>query len=202
MILTSMRYTVNDQYGNNANDAELMSLVGTPLYDQMLVFAQGDTCQATEMVEVYRNHNDAIHDKQIRTFPHVKETLSRLQEHGYRMGVITSKRHFLAERGLRLCDILPFFEFVIGSDDWPEHKPDPGPILHGCDLLGAKPDHCAYIGDSPFDIQAGNAAGCTTVAALWGMFSPEELRGEHPHHECDAFIHLPNLFLQPQQSLR
>ena len=36
IILTSMRYAVNDVLGCSLDDAELMAGVGTPLYDQML----------------------------------------------------------------------------------------------------------------------------------------------------------------------
>lgn len=35
IILTSMRYAVNDVLGCALDDAELMAGVGTPLYDQM-----------------------------------------------------------------------------------------------------------------------------------------------------------------------
>lgn len=184
IILTSMRFTVNDLFGLAHTDQELMAGVGTPLYDQMLAFANGDAAKAEAMVAAYREHNDSIHDQGVKAFPGIKDALERMQAAGYRMGVVTSKRHKMAERGLELTGILPCFEFVIGSDDWPEHKPDPGPILHGCDLLNLPPSQCAYIGDSPYDIQAGNAAGCTTFAALWGMFSAEALEAERPHRTC------------------
>ena len=36
IILTSMRYAVNDVLGCSLDDTELMAGVGTPLYDQML----------------------------------------------------------------------------------------------------------------------------------------------------------------------
>lgn len=184
IILTSMRHTVNDRYGSSRTDAELMAGVGTLLLDQMLHFASGDAAKAEAMVADYREHNDAIHDAGVRAFPGVRDALQRLHDAGYAMGVVTSKRHKMAERGLELCGILPFFAFVIGSDDWPEHKPHPGPILHGCDLLQLPAQACAYIGDSPYDIQAGNAAGCTTYAALWGMFPAAALEAEHPDHAC------------------
>ncbi len=184
IILASMRQTVNDLYGASYTDAELMQGVGTPLLDQMLHFAGGDAAQADAMVADYREHNDAIHDTGVRAFPGTKEALERLRDAGYRMGVVTSKRHKMAERGLDLCGILSFFDFLIGSDDWPEHKPDPGPILHGCHLLQLPASACAYIGDSPYDMQAGNAAGCTPYAALWGMFSADALEAEAPDHLC------------------
>lgn len=186
MILVSMRYTINEVEGKDCSDEELMARVGTPLLDQMLHFTAGDKARAEELVDIYRAYNDAIHDENIRAFPGTKEALETLTKAGCRMGVVTSKRHWLAERGLKICELDSFFEFLVGSDDWPEHKPAPGPILHGCELLGIDPTRCTYIGDSPFDIQAANAAGCRSVAALWGMFSPEELAACHPDMTCTS----------------
>lgn len=193
IILTSMRHTLNSLHGYNYTDEELMRGVGTPLLDQMLSLANCDEATAEALVADYRKHNDSIHDDGIKTFPGTKDALARLKNAGYKMGVVTSKRHEMAERGLKLTGILEFFEFVIGSDDWPEHKPKPGPILHGCDLLGISPNEAAYIGDSPYDIHAGNAADCTTYAALWGMFSRESLEAEHPDFCCDSITQLADL---------
>ena len=106
------------------------------------------------------------------------------------MGVVTSKRHAMAQRGLEMSGIADHFQFLIGHDDWPEHKPAPGPILRGCELLGVAPECSLYVGDSPFDIQAGNAAGCATVAALWGMFPCEVLAAERPTLMCDSLTEL------------
>ena len=49
IILTSMRYAVNDVLGCSLDDTELMAGVGTPLYDQMLHFTGGDGLR-------YRDH--------------------------------------------------------------------------------------------------------------------------------------------------
>jgi phosphoglycolate phosphatase-like HAD superfamily hydrolase len=37
--------------------------------------------------------------------------------------------------------------------------------------MGLEPGECAYVGDSPFDMEAAQAAGMYAVGALWGMFS-------------------------------
>ena len=66
IILTSMRYAVNDVLGCSLDDAELMAGVGTPLYDQMLHFTGGDETRATEITQIYRDHNDGVHDARIR----------------------------------------------------------------------------------------------------------------------------------------
>ena len=129
IILTSMRYAVNDVLGCSLDDAELMAGVGTPLYDQMLHFTGGDAARATEITQIYRDHNDGVHDARIRAFGDTKAALERFQAAGIPMGVVTSKRHAMAQRGLEMSGIADHFQFLIGHDDWPEHKPAPGPIL-------------------------------------------------------------------------
>lgn len=193
IILCSMGYVANHLHGLGLGPAELMAGVGTPLHAQMLHLAKGDVALADQMVEEYRQHNDGIHDERISAFEDTRCALEQLAALGLRMGVVTSKRHELAARGLELAGIARFFEVLIGPDDWPEHKPDPGPVLRGCELLGLPPCACLYVGDSPYDIRAGNGAGCLTVAALWGMFPPEALTAERPSMECSSLGQLADL---------
>lgn len=193
MILQSMRHTLIDGEKMNLSDAELMIGVGTPLLDQMLHFTKGDIPRAERLVDEYRAHNDSIHDAGIRAFDGTAAALERFRTAQMPLGVVTSKRHALAERGFKLTGLFDFFNVFIGADDWPEHKPEPGPILHASELLGVAPERCLYIGDSPYDIQAGNAAGCRTVAVTWGMFSPETLAAEQPTFMIDSLAELADM---------
>ncbi len=102
IILASMRYAVNDVLGCALDDAELMAGVGTPLYDQMLHFTGGDSARATDITQIYRDHNDGVHDARIRAFGDTKAALERFQAAGIPMGVVTSKRHAMAQRGLEM----------------------------------------------------------------------------------------------------
>jgi phosphoglycolate phosphatase len=61
----------------------------------------------------------------------------------------------------------------VGGDTLPVRKPDPGPLLLACDIAGVVPHRTAYVGDAPRDIEAGLAAGMTTIAAGYG-YIPEE----------------------------
>lgn len=183
IILSSMRHTICDHLGKDLTEGELMAHIGTPLVTQMNAHAEGDEAKAEELIKIYREHNASIHDAGIREFAGTKEALERLRDAGYKMGVVTSKSHNMAERGLTVTGLIDFFDVLIASDDWPEHKPAPGPIIHAADVLGVRPEDCAYVGDSPFDIQAANGAGCVSVAALWGMFSKNTLEAEAPDLE-------------------
>ena len=192
LILSSMRHTINGVFGLPLTDDELMAKVGIPLADQMMDFASS-VQERDEMLRVYREHNHAHHDAAVKAFPGVVEGLRELSEAGFALGVVTSKRAPLATRGLQIVGAWPFLSCLVGPDECPKGKPDPDPILKGADLLGLPAQECAYVGDSPFDIHAGNAAGCTTVAALWGMFPAEELLAEAPDFTCGSFPELVRL---------
>lgn len=192
LILASFRHATREVLGRVIPDDVLMQKVGQPLVVQMWDFADDDATHE-RLVRTYREHNEAAHDREVRAFPQVAETLQQLHEAGYPMGVVTSKRHALAVRALDILGLAPHLKFVVGSDDCPSHKPDPDPVEMGCDMLGLRPETCLYVGDSPFDMQAGNAAGCMTAAAVWGMFPEGELAAESPDFTIASIGELPDL---------
>ena len=189
LILSSMRFATREVLGKVLPDETLMAKVGIPLADQMLDFANSIE-QRDVLLRVYREHNHAHHDAAVRLFPGVLEGLKVLADAGFAMGVVTSKRAPLATRGLQITGAWPYMGCLIGPDECPKAKPEPDPILLGAERLGVDPLECAYVGDSPFDIHAGNAAGCVSVAALWGMFSEEELAAECPDVRFRSFTEL------------
>lgn len=186
LILDSMRYGTRAVLGRIIPDDRLMAKVGIPLADQMMDFADSIE-QRDELLRVYRAYNHEQHDAAVRLFPGVLEGLSALRDAGFKLGVVTSKRQWLAQRGLEITGAWPYMDCIVAPDNFPASKPDPGPVVEGARRLGLAPHACVYLGDAPFDIHAGNAAGCTSAAALWGMFTREQLEPEHPTWWCDTF---------------
>lgn len=184
LILASFRHSMDEVLGASFPEEELMKKVGQPLETQMWDFTD-DPAVHERLLTVYRNYNHEVHDECVRAFDGVSSMLADVRERGLRVGVVTSKRHALAQRGLEVCGLADYVECLVGPDDFPAHKPDPGPVAYGCELLGCAPSECLYVGDSPFDTQAGNGAGCTTVAVCWGMFSPEVLAASSPSHTIE-----------------
>ena len=67
------------------------------------------------------------------------------------------------------------FDFVVGKRDGYPTKPDPKLTLEVIDILGVKPDDCAFVGDSGMDMAAAKNSGCLAVGVLWGFREMKEL---------------------------
>src|SRR6188472_3195564 len=184
IILASMRHASMTVLGREPDEELVRAAIGGPgLVAQMRDL---DPDRVDELVEVYRAHNEPLHDT-LETFPGVLALLPVLRDEGRRLGIVTAKR--LRTVGLAL-DRFPvlgeLMDVVIGAEDTERHKPDPDPVLEALRRLDASPEDAAYVGDSPFDIHAGNAAGVRTVAVGWGGIHPDERLA---HARPDALVH-------------
>lgn len=184
LILESFRHATKQVLGRNIPDEQLMAKVGQPLSTQMWDWTDDEDVH-NELLSSYRAFNHAMHDDHVAAFSGIPQLMQTLHQQRIHLGVVTSKLHWLAQRGLECAGLAQYMEVVVAPDDYPQaHKPDPGPVLYGCELLGVDPKECWYVGDSPYDIQAGNDAGCKTAAALWGMFAEEDLLVQQPTICC------------------
>jgi len=107
-------------------------------------------------------------------YPMVKETLPQLDN--YRKAVVSNKREALSRGVLEGIGILRYFDVVFGSDSVPEKKPSPVPILRLLEKFVVARDEAVIIGDSNYDIEAGRAAGVTTIAVTYGFRKREILK--------------------------
>jgi pyrophosphatase PpaX len=178
IILASMRHATREVLGRDFGDAELMQAVGGPgLEAQMAVFAPD---QVDELVRVYRDHNEPLHEE-LEACAGMEGVLLRLHEEGRRLGVVTAKRRSTVELAFARVPLAHLFETVVGGDETEKHKPDPEPLLLAAERMHARPAETAYVGDSPFDIRAAKAAGMHAVAVTWGrIHDRERLEREEP----------------------
>jgi len=59
--------------------------------------------------------------------------------------------------------LAPFFDVVVISGDVGVKKPDPGIFSLPLQRLGLAPEHVAYVGDAPEDVQGAAAAGLVPI---------------------------------------
>ena len=139
--------------------------------------------------ELANTYEVTFYHRELR--PDAREMLQALKARGYRLGVISNNASlYNVFNMLETYGIRSFMEDVTVSSVTGYRKPHPEIFRISLRQMQARPEECVYVGDSPFDIAAGNAAGCKTLAVTWGMFPEEKLVVENPTeiiHEVAEF---------------
>jgi len=190
LIRQSFDYAVKAVLGLTLSKEKLLENVGRPLLAQMESFSPA---RAGELMDAYNRHNLAHHDRHIRAYPHAVETLQKLKGRSLRLAVVTSKKRELALRGLSLTGLLEYMDLVVAMEDTTRHKPEPEPVVLAMRQLECGPEQTLFVGDSPFDMAAGRAAGAYIGAAYWGPFDPEQLDVFKPDIQLFGLADLPQL---------
>jgi pyrophosphatase PpaX len=171
IILASMRHATETVLERSFSEAELMANVGGPgLEAQMEAFAPD---RVEELVRVYRAHNEPLHDE-LEACAGMERVLTTLKEEGRTLGLVTAKRRVTVELAFARLPISHLFDVVVGGDETDRHKPHPAPLLLALERLRARPDEAAYVGDSPYDMQAANAGGLRAIGVTWGRIHNRE----------------------------
>lgn len=107
-------------------------------------------------------------------FAGIETLLDRLDDAGCPWGVITNKPERLTNPLLEQLGLYHRSVCTISGDTLPVRKPEPGPLLLGCDIAGVDAGRSVYIGDAERDIQAGLRAGAATIAAAYGYITDDD----------------------------
>ena len=189
IILASFRYATKTVLEQEIPDEVLAAAVGgSNIYDQMRAFDEG---RAEELVRVYLEHNEPLHDELV-AFEGIERLLERLKAEGRKVGIVTAKRRRTVDLAFSILPLERYFDTVVTADQTEHHKPHPEPVLTALERLGSKPEEAAFVGDSPFDMGAGKAAGVFTVAVSWGKIHPVERLLETG---ADVVVHSPEELL-------
>lgn len=192
LILGSMRYAFGKCGRPVPADSEWLTGVGTPLPTMFRNYVS-EEAHVAELIAAYREHQLVHHDSLVRCYAEIADTLESLATRQHPLAVVTSKSEALARRGLEHSGILRYFKDIVGFDATERHKPHPEPVLTALQHLGYEPFEAAFVGDSIHDVEAGNAAGVATVAALWGPFTRMQLEPARPTRFAERPGALPQI---------
>jgi pyrophosphatase PpaX len=180
LILNSARYAFQKLDRAAPPDEEWAAGIGIPLFTMFRRYAR-DEPDCAALIAAYREYQVAHHDRLIRCYDEVIETVEIIKGRGHQIGIVTSKSESLALRGLAHVGLASLMDTIVGCDSSIRHKPDPEPVRIALHRLDASPDNAIFVGDSVHDVLAGNAAGVRTAAALWGAFKRADLEPGKPN---------------------
>ena len=121
-------------------------------------------------------------------FPQMHELLEFMEQQGIFWGVVTNKPMRFTDPLMEQLGLSQRAACIISGDTTAERKPHPLPLLHACEITGAAPEQCLYIGDAQRDIEAGLRAGMQTLVALFGYIQ----EGDNPATwNADGMVETP-----------
>lgn len=175
LILASFHYALA-QRGEQSDDQALLAHFGRTLTEslQQLRPHWGQE-EINQTIAHYLEHNEREHDAWVTIIPGADAVLRTLHQQGMKLGVVTSKREQMANRGLELVGLGDLFGVLVHSSSAPRPKPDPAPVLLALRQLASVPEQTVLVGDSPYDMTAARRAGCHAVGLVHNTFGAADL---------------------------
>ncbi len=160
--------------GPSPSEAQIRNTIGRPLpttFGPWLV----DDDDLPFLISKYREYQLEHHDRLTSAYDGIVDAVAALDAAGCSMGIVTSKVGFMAERALVHTGLARYMKCIVASDSTTRHKPEPEPVLMALERLGASRHQAMFVGDSPYDMQSGRAAGVHAVGVAWGAFTTDTL---------------------------
>ena len=127
-----------------------------------------------EIYKAFQETSRELYLPYVKAFDNEIETLKKLKEAGYLLGVVTNKGAPLTKYSLEVAHIDGLFDVVISADDVNAPKPSPAGINKALERLGIEDkDKVLYIGDNDIDYETACNAGTDAMLVTWG---PREIK--------------------------
>ena len=172
---------------------QVRRIVGLELTEAVLRIAPADY-PAERIAQLAAYYKEAFVEQRAEPgfqeplYPGARDTVERLAEDGWLLGVATGK----ARRGLDIVfshhGLHRHFQTLQTVDGGPG-KPHPRMVLDAMGETGARPEETVMIGDTSFDMAMARAAHAHALGVSWGFHTAEEIAdgGAHAiHHDFDA----------------
>jgi pyrophosphatase PpaX len=189
LIADSLEYACRRHLGHTHPRETYYSLIGKPAMVQMEILG-GD--RAPEMMDTAVAYYEE-HFEEERPFRGALDTLAQLHEAGIRLALVTSKTRHELNPTLERVPLNRYAFVVVTADQTTRPKPYPDPVYLALQTLRIGAEHVLFIGDSPYDLQSGRAAGVRTGAALWGPHPRATLEAEQPDYVFHRFREIVDL---------
>jgi HAD superfamily hydrolase (TIGR01509 family) len=126
-----------------------------------------------------------------RVYAEAHDVLKKLHANAIKIAIVSAHPKEYLVREAEEYNILPYFtEIKAGIED------KKVALLELCKKLGISPTNAIYVGDTLFDMKAGQEAGIPVIGISHGYHSKEQLLSANPLAVVDNLIELERLFLK------
>lgn len=172
-------FTFEEVLGISLNEHERRQFMGLPTIEYLMQYAEGD--RLNELESTLTRHIKALMPE-VRLFVGFDRVLPRLREAGLQVGIVTSQTRAESMITRQVLGIDAWVDVWVTADDVERVKPDPEPVEAALRALGLEARQVVFIGDSVYDMKAGQAAGVRVGVAVWGTADLELLLSLKPDY--------------------
>lgn len=101
--------------------------------------------------------------KGVPEMPGLHEIIGYFHKNGLKIAVASSSDKDIIRNNLSRSDVLQYFDVLVSGQDVEHGKPAPDIFLLAAEELGLDPKDCYVFEDGIHGVEAGLAAGCTTI---------------------------------------
>ncbi len=155
-----------EEFGFHMTEEQALSLrsLGRPFAPALLKEWFGEAFDYTAVRDCRRKlMQEHLAKVGLERRPEALETLKWLSENGYRIALATATPKDRAEEQLTETGLLPYFDEIVSATEVKLGKPAPDVYLKTLEVLGADPEECLAVEDSPNGVKSATAAGIPTV---------------------------------------
>jgi len=125
-----------------------------------------------------------------------KQAISELQQHGYRLGIVSSGNGIRVVREIAAVGLDGVFEVIVCHEQMENRKPHPEGLETALRLMNRTREESCYIGDAPEDIEMGQRAGLLTVGVRSAYPTNWKLKSAGPDIYVESLIELSELLVR------
>lgn len=146
-----------------------------------------------EMIECYREYNNAIHQETVKEVPGAKQLVQWLKDQGYPVAIASSKKVSTIHLGLSVCGMNDMFDVIIGVDSVEHVKPHKETIDKALEKLSARRSNAIYVGDSASDIICAKNAGVYSIGITTNKVHLDNLLKTNPNKVVDSLLEIEEI---------
>jgi len=188
IILKTMAATFDAMGQPQLSEAQYRSVIGLPLEKCFSSLLPLDGEGEARYAATYRKVFDQLDKKgAVSLYPGVVATLEELKGRGLRFAIASSRHRHTLDRYISELGLSGLIEMTVGADNVTKAKPDPQPVNIILTALGVPASEAVMVGDAPYDILMGRAAGCRTIAVTYGNGTAEDLEAAGADYLAGTF---------------
>lgn len=175
-VTNSVIYAL-EKFDINEKAENTKRFVGPPLAQSFKEFYGFDEEKTELAIKHYREYYKEKGIYQCHLYDGIKELLSSLKNHGYKVVLCTSKPEGYARKVLEYLEVDKYFDFVCGATmDEKTRATKEAVMSYALMVSRATPSTTIMIGDRSFDICSANYFGLDSIGVTFGYGTSKELK--------------------------